>query len=409
MLRSLVRDERGNALMVTAAVAPLLFAAAGFAIDTVQWTLAKRQLQQAADSAAIAGVYGLVQGADPETAVDEALTKNRDVDPATTMELTRSPPGRELDPYALAVRLSAPADMTFSSLFLSKAPTVSAEATASVIESGDYCAFAIGSSDETGLMLKPGADLEMECGIATNSSSSAAIKADASARMKVPRIVAFGGIDAGAANASGMRSYGLRQKDPLASSGPPDVPNTGCPNVTVNPGRKVQLKPGCYGNLFLNGSVTMEAGEYIINRGNLVVGPTGDVSCKACTIFLTSREAASDPGSIGKVRINQHATVKLSAPGQGPHAGILIYQDSRAARDLDGEENSVGGSGFSKLEGLLYFPSEGLHLDARMSPDMQCARFLGRRLIIDGHVFVAKDCPGAAKMTFTGTDVRLIG
>ncbi len=43
--------------MIAGAALPLVVGAAGLATDTIQWTLWKRQLQRAADSAAIAGVY----------------------------------------------------------------------------------------------------------------------------------------------------------------------------------------------------------------------------------------------------------------------------------------------------------------------------------------------------------------
>jgi Flp pilus assembly protein TadG len=55
--RRLWKDRRGNALVIGAACLPLIVGAAGLASDTIQWTLWKRQLQRAADSAAIAGVY----------------------------------------------------------------------------------------------------------------------------------------------------------------------------------------------------------------------------------------------------------------------------------------------------------------------------------------------------------------
>ena len=80
---------------------------------------------------------------------------------------------------------------------------------------------------------------------------------------------------------------------------PPLVPNTGCPNATVNAdsGGETVLDPGCYANMMLNGNVRLQDGEYILNRGNFVVGPQGHVSCDACTIFLTSETASTDPGT----------------------------------------------------------------------------------------------------------------
>ena len=60
-VKKLCRDRRGNVLAIAAAAMPLVMGSAGLATDTIQWVLWKRQLQRAADSAAIAGVYERVQ------------------------------------------------------------------------------------------------------------------------------------------------------------------------------------------------------------------------------------------------------------------------------------------------------------------------------------------------------------
>src|SRR3954469_3098304 len=56
-IKRLVKDRRGNILAIAAACMPLVIGAAGLATDTIEWTLWKRQLQRAADSAAFAGAY----------------------------------------------------------------------------------------------------------------------------------------------------------------------------------------------------------------------------------------------------------------------------------------------------------------------------------------------------------------
>ena len=63
----LMRSKRGNVLAIAGASLPLFIAAAGLATDTIQWTLWKRQLQRAADSAAISGVYNRIGNADATT------------------------------------------------------------------------------------------------------------------------------------------------------------------------------------------------------------------------------------------------------------------------------------------------------------------------------------------------------
>lgn len=411
--RHLLRDDRGNALALTAFAFPLLIGSAGLAVDTIQWTYSKRDLQGAVDAAAMAGVYGLIQTGNMEEAVDRSMASKPEIDKRRAVSAEQSPEGFEEDPFAVRVRATSAARLTFTSLFLSRPPTISAEATATVVETGEYCAFAIGSDRETGITIKPGANVEMDCGVATNSSSPRGVEAEGALSAK--RIASYGGVTGDGLKTSRVRSHALRQKDPLENTEPPLIPNTGCPNVTVNPdaraldnGRLV-LEPGCYGNMVVNGPVFLSDGEYILRRGSLIVGPTAELSCKACTIFLTSEDPAGDPGSIGKVRIDHRAKVKLAAPTQGPNAGILIYQDRHAGGDRDGVENIIGGNSFSELKGLVYLPAETLRIDAENNPDVQCARFIGRRLIFQGRVIIASGCSSANIMNFRGTEVKLVG
>ena len=410
-IRALLSDERGNVIALTAIGIPLILGSAALAVDTIQWAYGKRDLQAAADAAAMAGVYGLIQNGDLDNAVDKSVSTNADLDPRRAVAAEQSPAGHEGDPFAVKVQITVPAKTTFARLFMRSAPTITAEATATVVENGEFCAFAIGSDEGTGLEIDPSSDVDMECGLATNAS----IEADSSAMIKADNIVAFGGIDAKGIKTPRVRPYGVRQKDPLAGREPPLVPNTGCPNVTVNSdaastnGGRVVLEPGCYGNLLLDGPTFLADGEYILNRGNLVIGPAAEVTCKSCTIFLTSEQAATDPWSVGKVQIDGRAKVKLAAPVQGPNAGLLIFQDRRSAGAHDETENIIAGNSFSEFKGVIYIPSETLRVDGSFNPDVKCGRFIGRRLVFKGRVLVSKGCANSSIMNFRGTEVRLVG
>ena len=93
--KRLLRDRRGNALIIAGAALPLVIGSAGLASDTIQWALWKRQLQRAADSGAIAGVYAIVQdeGArtNVSTAVDRDLTYNSHIGYTTTKVVGQPP------------------------------------------------------------------------------------------------------------------------------------------------------------------------------------------------------------------------------------------------------------------------------------------------------------------------------
>lgn len=387
---------------------PLLIACAAIAVDVTEWTFAKLQLQKATDSAAIAGVYSLIQSSGAEEGVDEDLARATWLNPARSVEVDHPAAGRERDPFAVSVRVTAPAPLTFSGMFLPRAPLISVQATATVVQTGEYCAFAIGSDSGAGLVVRSDSVVEGDCGVATNASGHDAFTIERGAKVSLGPLASFGGIDRGG-SAPAALTHGIRQADPYEDSEPPLVPSTGCPNMTVNADadRTLVIGPGCYGNLVLNGTARLQDGEYILNRGSLIIGPTANVTCDACTIFLTSDDPEGEPASIGSVQIDENATVNLSAPTQGPNAGIVIYQDRHVAGD--GIENLIGGSGSSKIRGLIYTPSETLHLKSTWRPDLSCARFIGSRLVLEGRIYIAASCPGGQRVNFRGTDVRLVG
>src|SRR5687768_1770358 len=75
-LRELLAEKRGNALVICAATLPLMIGSAAVGVDTIQVSVARRQLQRAADSAALAGAYAKAQSMTVDNAVAHDLTLN---------------------------------------------------------------------------------------------------------------------------------------------------------------------------------------------------------------------------------------------------------------------------------------------------------------------------------------------
>src|SRR4051812_14859016 len=143
--KRLIKDRRGNALVIAAACLPLVVGAAGLASDTIQWTLWKRQLQRAADSAAIAGVYDRVNSGTTDT-VATTVSHDLSLNLHTFFSLKAGFPtvsfpansGVKTDQVRVALALQR--SLPFSSMFMSAAPTITANATAASIPSGgDAC------------------------------------------------------------------------------------------------------------------------------------------------------------------------------------------------------------------------------------------------------------------------------
>ena len=91
-IRKIFRDRKGNALAIAAACMPLVVGAAGLATDTIQWTLWKRQLQRAADSAAFAGVYDRASASGATTNTPTAVCNDLAVNLHTWMSLKGTSP-----------------------------------------------------------------------------------------------------------------------------------------------------------------------------------------------------------------------------------------------------------------------------------------------------------------------------
>ena len=136
-LKKIWRDKRGNALLIAGAALPLIVGAAGLASDTIQWTLWKRQLQRAADSAALSGVYTRLQ-TDTQSDVESAVTHDLSLNLHTWMALHGTPTverladdGNSTDQVRVTLQLQQ--RLAFSSMFMSSPPIIQAVATAASV------------------------------------------------------------------------------------------------------------------------------------------------------------------------------------------------------------------------------------------------------------------------------------
>ena len=174
--KKLWRNRRGNALVMAGAALPLIVGSAGLASDTIQWALWKRQIQRAADSAAMAGVYAKVlskpvgtcsniAGATYTDPVAWDLKKNSHVSITPTCTVTNPPSTGTYatDPYAVKVDLSVQKQLSFSGMFMSTAPTISASATATIVPAGKYCVVSLENTGATGITATGNADVDMGC------------------------------------------------------------------------------------------------------------------------------------------------------------------------------------------------------------------------------------------------------
>jgi Flp pilus assembly protein TadG len=409
-MKRLWRDRRGNALVLAGAALPLLVGSAGLATDTIQWALWKRQLQRAADSAALAGVYAKVQAnsqQSPEQSVTADLGKNNN----TKANMLSGYPQVTFPTSTgwtngVKVTLAAQKSLSFSSMFLSNPPVIQAEATAATIATGVYCVVSLVRLSSTGITATGNSKIDLGCGMITNSTSLTAAIATGSSKVYATPIAAVGSIKKsdnwGTAE---LLPFTVAQEDPYASVEPD---TTGCPGsaLKVNSNETATISPGCYSKIDLDGTVTMQDGTYIIDGGNLSIGAQAKVTCNSCTFVLTNSSSGTT-ATIGMADVNGGAQVNLKAPDSGKYKGLLFYQDRRASSS-NGNVNKINGNSDSLMEGAFYFPNQKLDVNGTANLKFKCAKFVAYIVEFSGNGGITNTCSGYGDGAIMGKHVRLV-
>lgn len=448
-LKKLWRDRRGNALVIAGAALPLIVGSAGLASDTIQWALWKRQIQRMADSGAMAGAYAKVRGNTVDNCSNVAsatytspvaydVRKNNHL-PQTPVCSATNPPstgGYTADANAVRVTVSMQRALSFSGMFMTAAPNITGTATATIVPGGKYCVVSLESTSATGITATGNADVDLGCGMITNSTSMTAAVATGSSVVNASPIAAVGGIAASNNWSSGtvLQPFTIAQPDPFADVYPPvstDYPSGNCPNLRQNqPSDNISASSFnsanytaligtsagamCFNDISISGTVTFPANSVIvIDGGSLSIGAQAHVSCDGCTFVLTNR---SSTGSIGNVNINGGANLNLSAPGTdatgiaSTYEGILIYQDRRATDGTSANNQStINGNATSFLQGAFYFPSQQLTFNGTAGMSTECLQLVARRVYYSGNLDISNTCPAdSGADAFQGRKVRLV-
>jgi hypothetical protein len=416
--KKLWRDRRGNALVMAAGALPLLIGSAGLATDTIQWALWKRQLQRAADSAALAGVYARVQNNAGQTA-QQAITVDLGKNHHTKIALLTGYPQVTFPTNArwtngVGVTLAIQKSLGFSSLFMSSPPIIEARATAATIATGVYCVVSLEPTSSTGITATGNGSIDLGCGMITNSTSLTAAIATGSSSVNASPIAAVGNIgNSDNWNDAELLPFTVRQEDPFADLQPP--PFTPCQgtanrlrvgsNETVN--RATDTGVVCVSEMDLQGDVTLGSATYVIDGGDFDVGAQAKVRCVGCTIILTSSSSGT-PVTIGTADINGGAQINMTAPTSGTFEDMLIYQDSRATWGPN-TVNKINGNSASTFSGALYFPNQQMQINGTAGLNFTCAQFVARKVEFSGNGSITNTCPGGyGDSEIMGRHVRLV-
>lgn len=423
LIKRIWQNRRGNVIIIAGATLPLVIGCAGLATDTIQWTLWKRQLQRAADSAAIAGVYTRTQ-TDTQSSVEASvcndLAKNQNTGIALAGTYFTCPDGttRRGTVSLLAdsgsmtkrvsVTLTVAQSLPFSSMFMTAVPQITANSTAaSVPGGGSACVQALETNASyTGILFSGNAAIYMpDCDGFSNSPSANTSTAKGSSTVTMNSIGGVGGIQqSNNFHVTAYRPYSPALVDPFAGVTPAPADMACTATTTTTSGNKTTTSTGsvaltenttlpyvdstgktinCFSSLSVASTKTLvlPSGTYYINGGDAFV--QGNLSCTKCTIVLTN-SSSSATATIGQFKVNASSLISMTAPTSGPFKGIALYQDRRAP-DASSNVNKVNGNSNSVIQGAIYFPGQQLEYNGTGTTDAVCTLFVARRVVFTGN------------------------
>lgn len=408
LMSKIWNDKRGNAMIIAAAALPLLIGSAGLATDTIQWALWKRQLQRAADSAAIAGVYDRVAAestAGTAAAVDKDLSLNNSLDstkfPLQTKEVTfpADDTAKSLK-NQVKVELAVRRPLSFSSMFMANAPLIRTTATAATVSSeGEFCVLSLQNNSKTGIQATGSAKIDMDCGMMTNSTATNAAAGQGSAGVTATTLAAAGGIQQSTNwNVDSYQPYSPALEDPYASLTPDSTDFANCaespPSLTVNNANSPYERDLGGGSICLsslsigtNRSAKFTNGTVVISGGSVNV--QGSLTLESATILLTNKNSGTQP--IGSFDMNSTAKLNITAPTEGKWKGMAIYQDRRATDNSptgnisNNGPNKINGASDSTITGVIYFPNQQLDYNGNGNAAATCTQFVAKRIYWSGN------------------------
>ncbi len=223
------------------------------------------------------------------------------------------------------------------------------------------CIYALNQTAANGLTFNGPFDVNADCGVVVNSSSTTALNLTGTGKLTAENVQVVGGIvpNPGVTVTPAPSVGTLVQPDPFRSLKAPAA-STSCDhtNFMVH-GEEARLEPGtyCNGITIMGGKeeadVSFEPGTYVLVGGGLSVTSHSRLRGNGVTFILTQGLGFA----YGPVSVDSSVVSTLTAPHSGPMEGILFFQDPAVAT---GAASVVSGSSASAIEGVLYFPTTSL-------------------------------------------------
>jgi Flp pilus assembly protein TadG len=397
-LRRFRRDEAGSYIVTSALLMPVLVGLVGFGTDYGLYVYQRQRMQGAADVAAFSAATALTFGTGDDVSV---TTEARAAASAygfkngisnVTVAVNQPPKsGTHMVAGAVEVIVKQPQPRFFSSLMGSGGVMVAARAVAMSGNNGLGCVLSLDPSASGATTVQGTANVGLTgCSMFNNSKSSTAMTAGGSSTVSAYSIGVVGGIS-GLSNITADHGIATGQspiRDPYAGSSFGSF--SGCDHTKMSVKNTVTLSPGVYcDGLSLNAgaNVTLKPGIYYIDQGSLSVNGGASLSGDGVTLVFTS----STGSNYATATINGGATVNITAPSDGPTAGITIFGDRNMST---GTSFKFNGGASQVFTGAIYVPKGDVQFAGGADTSKSCTQLVGDTITFTGNANFAINCTG---------------
>ncbi len=374
-LRDLLTDESGVTMVYTGILIPVFLGIVGLAAEVAVSHSSSRDARTIADAAAFAGALETARSANQESVIEaaalaEAVANGYDASSGDQIFIECRPTSGPAagDPRAVEVIIQRPPLGLFAGLIGAQSQNISARSVAKRNNFGT-CVFALNPTDSGAVKVNGSSEVSFPCGIQVNSSDpSALIQSGATSAIYSTEYIDVVGGYSGTGFFPTPNTGVPVEPDPLADT---PIPTYSCADdgfpagTVINHSGSTTYDPWIDGNgdgmLVLCGNfkiaagatVTFQKGLYVFGEGLSI---NGGATLNGAEVTLYFAPHINDDidmagGAIGN----------LSAPPDGPYAGMLIFQDPNKPAPLS--VTSMTGGATQILDGIVYLPKTTLNFN----------------------------------------------
>ena len=368
-----------------------------------------RQMQSAADSAALGGATALMRGYPVDFSIEsKAIAANAgfvngvaDVAVTVNRPPTLGPHAGNNDP--VEVIGSQPQYLGLVALFREGLFQVGARAVALIGNANLYCILALDPTAARAVYLRNNVIVgNPECGVAVNSNSDSALYLRNNAAIRGPVSVHGNWSLANNAELTGspLSNHAATVTDPYADVALETIPSCTGQSGEAGNNATIDLSPGhfCQGWEFQNNvTVNLSPGAYYIDKqmdlgNNVIVNGTGGV-----TLIVNGNYT---------VEFTNNAQINITAPSTGTYAGLAIMglRDAKSSVTHVFSNNTV-----MNIKGVVYFPNQIVEFDNNgATTPGGCTQVIGRIVELYNNVWLDHNCEGTGVKPIASTMSQMV-